>query len=511
MLVEKLIGLEKEAAKSLKSAGIYTVKQLACSKVDELCLINGVNQALALDYIARARMFLKMLKEPKKIKPLPSPKQKPFFSEDHMQQIRFCYHKIKKLEESLKYETSIITMEDINHVYKYITLLNVNYKLYSQIKIFKDLDIHPKFYDSIENREIEIWDLMFECARALWVLAQAYSHMSKQFEEDNLIQNAVLCLVQCSKAYKTASYFSTAHTRQEDIGTCLSAEYLELKSEESRFLAQHLSIRIDEETNRNFALTSKMYSGLAALLKRFYYLKQHEPKKMQQLQALISYYMGKSCLMKARSFLSPSFNPEHLKEPQLFLQKANYYFFQAENIWEDLVTHSEELSDERRKQLIGYLSLVNKEIIENDVPSIKATDAKMIQDPEPIVIIPENVSFIAPKSTMYLTRFPSTRLEQNELQELLMYNTDTKFRINEFESLRNEKAAIGRVIKQLHFLYDKRDIDINTFSELFEKYSKKEKIVEDAMQKIKDLHKKSKMNMTNQNISSSDTISRYET
>ena len=511
MLIEKLIGLEKEAAKSLKSAGIYTVKQLARSKVDELCLINGVNQALALDYIAQARMLLKMAKVRRKIKPLPAPELKPFFSEDHMQQIRFCYYKIKKLEELLKYDKSTITMEDINHVYKYITLLNVNYKLYSQIKIFKDLDIHPTFYDSFENREIEIWDLMFEGARALWVLAQAYSHMSKKFEEDNIIQNAVLCLVQCSKAYKTASYFSTAHTRQEDIGTCLSAEYLELKSEESRFLAQHLSIRIEEETNRNFALTSKMYSGLGALLKRFYYLKQHEPKKMQQLQALISYYMGKSCLMKARSFLNPSFNPEHSKEPQLLLQKAKYYFFQAENIWEDLVTHSEELSDERRKQLIGYLSLVNKEIIENDVPSIKATDAKMIQDPEPIVIIPENVSFIAPKSTMYLTRFPSTRLEQNELQELLMFNTDTKFRINEFESLRNEKTAIGRVIKQLHFLYDKRDIDINTFSELFEKYSKKEQIVEEAMQKIKELHKKSKMPMTNQNISSSGTISRYET
>ncbi|MFX1410218.1 MAG: hypothetical protein ACFFA6_07690 [Promethearchaeota archaeon] len=511
MLIEKLIGLKKEAAKSLKLAGISTVEHLACSKVDELCLINGVNQALALDYIARARMFLKMAKVPKNIRPLPQPEMKPFFSEDHMQQIRFCYYKIKKLEELLKNNTSTITMEDINHVYKYITLLNVNYKLYSQIKIFKDLDIHPIFYDSLENREIEIWDLMFECARALWVLAQAYSYMSKQFEEDNVIQNAILCMVQCSKAYKTASYFSTAHTRQEDIGTCLSAEYLELKSEESRFLAQHLAIRIEEETNRNFTITSKMYSGLVALLKRFYYLKQHEPKKMQQLQALINYYMGKSCLMKARSFLNPSLSPERSKGAQLFLQKANYYFFQAEKVWENLVTHSEELSDDRRKQLIGYLSLVNKEIIENDVPSIKATEAKLIQDPEPIIIIPENISFIAPKSTMYLTRFPSTRLEQNELQELLMFNTDTKFRINEFESLRNEKAAIGRVIKQLHFLYDNRDIDINTFSELFEKYSKKEAIVEDAMQKIKELHKKAKISMTNQKISSSGKKSRYKT
>jgi hypothetical protein len=507
MLIEKLSGLKKEAVKSLKSAGIFTVEQLASSKVDELCLINGINQMLALDYIARARMLLKMTKVPKRIKTLPPPELKPFFSEEHMQQIRYCYYKIKKLEESLK-DSSSITMEDLNHVYKYITLLNVNYKLYSQIKIFKDLDIHPKFYDSIENREIEIWDLMFECARALSILAQAYSYMSKEFEENYMIQNAVLCLVQSSKAYKTASYFSTAHTRQEDIGTCLSAEYLELKSEESRFLAQHLAIRIEEEENRNFTLTSKMYSGLVALLKRFYYLKQHEPKKMQQLQALISYYMGKSCMMKARSLSNPSVNSQHSKEAQLFLQKANYYFFQAENIWEDLVTHSAELSDERRKQLIGYLSLVNKEIIENDVPTIKATDAKVIQNPEPIVIIPENVSLVAPKSLMYLTRFPSTKLEQNELQELLKFNTDTKFRINEFESLRNEKAAIGRVIKQLQFLYDNRDIDITTFSELFEKYSKKDKIVEDAMQKIKKTHKKSKIPALNQSISSSSTFSR---
>jgi len=348
MLIEELSGLSKEGAKSLKSAGITTVEQLARSKVDELRLISGINQALALDYIARAKMLLNVKKRPKKIKPLPTPQLKPFFSEEHMQQIRYCYYKIKKLEDLLKDDISIITMEMINNIYKYITLLNVNYKLYSQIKILKDLDIQPSFYDSIDNREIKIWDLNFECARALWVLAQAYSFMSKNYEKENMTQNAVLCMVQCSKAYKTASYFSTAHTRQEDIGICLSAEYLELKSEESRFLAQHLAIRIEEEENKNYALTSKMYSGLVALLKRFYYLKQHEPRKIQQLQALINYYNGKACLMKARSLSYPSFNQQYSKETQLYLQKANYYFLKAENIWEDLVTHSEELSDERK-------------------------------------------------------------------------------------------------------------------------------------------------------------------
>ncbi|MFW9785471.1 MAG: hypothetical protein ACFFFB_24530 [Candidatus Heimdallarchaeota archaeon] len=508
MFIEELSGISKEGAKSLKSAGITTVEQLACSKVDELRLISGINQSLALDYIARAKMLLNVKKRPKKVKPLPTPELKPFFSEEHMQQIRNCYHKIKKLEEKLKYDTSIITMENINDVYKYITLLNVNYKLYSQIKIFKDLDIYPTFYDTIEERDIKIWDLNFECARALWILAQAYSFMSKNYEEENMIQNAVLCMVQCSKAYKTASYFSTAHTRQEDIGVCLSAEYLELKSEESRFLAQHLAIRIEEEDNRDYGLTSKMYSGLVALLKRFYYLKQHEPKKIQQLQGLINYYYGKACLMRARSLSNSSFNRKYSEETQLFLQKANYYFLKAEGIWEDLVTQSEEISDERRRQLIGYLSLVNKEIIENDVPAINAADAKMIENPEPIIIIPENVPFIAPKSTMYLTKFPSTKLEQNELQELLKFNTDTKFRINEFESLRNEKAAIGRVIKQLQFLYDNRDIDISTFSELFEKYSKKEKIVEEALQKVKKSQKKSKNSPLSQKFKTTSPVTR---
>ncbi|MFX1497776.1 MAG: hypothetical protein ACFFBH_09635 [Promethearchaeota archaeon] len=504
MFIEELNGLSKEGAKSLKSAGITTVEQLACSKVDELTLIRGINQSLALDYITRAKMLLKLKQRPKNVKPLPSPELKSFFSEEHMQKIRYCYHKIRKLDESLKDDISIITMKSVNHVYEYITLLNVNYKLYSQVKIFKDLDIYPTFYDSIENREIKIWDLNFECARALWVLAQAYSFMSKDYEEENMIQNAVLCMVQCSKAYKTASYFSTAHTRQEDIGTCLSAEYLELKSEESRFLAQHLAIRIEEEENKNYTLTSKMYSGLVALLKRFYYLKQHEPKKIQQIQALISYYNGKACLMKARSL----FNDQQSKQSQSLLQKANYYFLEAEAIWEDLVTHSEELSEERRKQLIGYLSLVNKEIIENDVPAIKTIDAKRIDDPEPIVIIPENTPLIAPKSTMYLTKFPSTRLEQSELQELLKFKPDTKFRINEFESLRNEKAAIGRVIKQLQFLYDNRDIDISTFSELFEKYSKKEKMVQEALEKIKERQKKVKSPPLNQKFKSATQITR---
>ena len=52
----------------------------------------------------------------------------------------------------------------------------------------------------------------------------------KRYENKNDLTNAVTCMVECSKSFKTAAYFSAAHTRQEDIGTFLSADNLELKS-----------------------------------------------------------------------------------------------------------------------------------------------------------------------------------------------------------------------------------------------------------------------------------------
>jgi archaellum component FlaC len=56
---------------------------------------------------------------------------------------------------------------------------------------------------------------------------------------------------------------------------------------------------------------------------------------------------------------------------------------------------------------------------------------------------------------------------------------------NEIEELKNNKAGIGRTIKQLKILYENNDIDINSFTELFEKYSIKLETIESAIERLR--------------------------
>ncbi|MBY9016483.1 MAG: helix-hairpin-helix domain-containing protein, partial [Candidatus Lokiarchaeota archaeon] len=184
---------------------------------------------------------------------------KTFFPLETMQKIRFLHYKIKNLEEALWKNKEFFSSE-LNYILDYIKVLNVNYKSQSQIKILKELDISTSFYDPIDKKEIRIWDLIFECSRVLWILAQAYSFLSKQYESENLMENAIVAMVECSKMYKTAAYFSAACTRQEDKGFTLSVENLELNSEESRILAQSLATT-SEENKRNYSMAANLSAG----------------------------------------------------------------------------------------------------------------------------------------------------------------------------------------------------------------------------------------------------------
>jgi archaellum component FlaC len=56
---------------------------------------------------------------------------------------------------------------------------------------------------------------------------------------------------------------------------------------------------------------------------------------------------------------------------------------------------------------------------------------------------------------------------------------------NKIDELKNTKAGIGRTIKQLKILYENNDIDINSFTELFEKYSIKLETIESAIRNLK--------------------------
>ncbi|MFW9973357.1 MAG: helix-hairpin-helix domain-containing protein, partial [Candidatus Odinarchaeota archaeon] len=215
------------------------------------------------------------------------PVLKTFFSNETMQEIRFFHFKIKKLEEALERNESF-SFSDLNNVIEYVKLLNVNYKTQSQIRIFKELDITPSFYDPIAKKEIKIWDLIFECSRVLWTAAKAYSYLSNKFETENSMEKAIVAMVECSKMYKTAAYFSAACTRQEDKGIALSVENLELNSEESRIFAQNYAT-LSEESKENCAMAANLSSGLSALTKRLAFLRKYDYKKECQFKAQYNY------------------------------------------------------------------------------------------------------------------------------------------------------------------------------------------------------------------------------
>ena len=116
------------------------------------------------------------------------------------------------------------------------------------------------------------------------------------------MENAIVAMVECSKMYKTAAYFSAACTRQEDKGFALSVENLEMNSEESRILAQNLAT-INEEKKGNFAMASKLSAGLSALTKRLGFLRKYDHKKECQFKAQNNYDIGRACDFKAKSLL----------------------------------------------------------------------------------------------------------------------------------------------------------------------------------------------------------------
>jgi len=417
------------------------------------------------------------------------PQLKTFFSEVTMQRIRFLHNKIKKLEQALRREESF-SFSELNNIIDYIKFLNVNYKTQSQIKIFKELNLTPSFYDPIGKKDIKIWDLIFECSRVLWIAAQAYSYLSAKFEEENLMENAIVAMVECSKMYKTAAYFSAACTRQEDKGLALSVENLEMNSEESRILAQNLAT-VSEEMKENFTMASNLSAGLSALTKRFAFLRKYDNKKKSQLKAQYNYDIGRACHLKAKSLLKGPPKGEIRDEIENLQKKANYYYFKAEEIWESMLKG--ELTILERKNIRINLSIVNENIIENDAKIINDKEAFEIQDPEPLIIIPENLAPFIPRTTNFLVKYKQADLNFDAYLRYKNLMSDVLLNFNKIDELRNNKAGIGRTLKQLKILYDNNDIDINSFTELFEKYSIKLEAIEYAIRNLKNLEKKTEV------------------
>ncbi len=406
---------------------------------------------------------------------------KTFFPLETMQKIRFLHYKIKNLEGTL-WKNKEFSFPELNYILDYVKILNVNYKTQSQIKILKELDISNTFYDPIDKEEIKIWDLIFECSRVLWISAQAYSNLSKKYEAENLMENAIVAMVECSKMYKTAAYFSAACTRQESKGYTLSVENLELNSEDSRISAQALATT-SEENKRNYSMAAKLSAGLSALTKRLAFVKRSDKIKENQYKAQYQYDIGRACHLKAKSLyilLPEEKNQERIEKMQ---KKANYYYHKAEDLWEIML--QETLNSFEKDCLINNLSIVNDYIIENDQEFIDDNEAWEIQYPEPLIIVPENLAPFIPRTTNFLTKYKQTELNFDAYLRYKNLMADVLVNFNKIEELKNNKAGIGRTIKQLKILYENSDIDINSFTELFEKYSIKLETIESAIQNLR--------------------------
>jgi hypothetical protein len=323
---------------------------------------------------------------------------------------------------------------------------------------------------------------MFECARVLWVMASAYSQLSEKYESNDEWENAIISMTECSKTYKTAAYFSAAVFNQNDVGSTLNSENLELNSEESRILAQSIAA-LREESNRNIYFASKLYAGLSVLSKRLFYLKQHGEKKKQQIRAQFHYDMGKACSLKARASLESSITNINKEKVQKLNQKALWYYIKAKDIWEEMHT-TLTLSEEEKETLNLNSSIVEENIRENDIEQLDYEEIKKIQDPEPIIIIPENLAPFVPKNIIYLTKFVPKDLNVKRFKAYQRKKLEEKIPYSKKEKLIDQKAGVVRTINELKLLKENNEIEVEKFAELMEKYSTKLKMIESAVEKL---------------------------
>jgi hypothetical protein len=406
-----------------------------------------------------------------------------FFPQEVMQRIRYLHFKIKHLDEALEKEEESVTIDDLNLVLEYTKILNVNYQNEDHSKILDELDITRNFIDPIENREVHISDIMFECAHSLWIMAKAFYKLSEKFEEEEDFENSIVAMVESSKMYKTAAYFSAATTYQKEKGSTLSAENLELNSEETRAFAQSIAaLKEEKENNKYFA--SKLYAGLSQLSKRIFYLRKHEEKRKQQLRAQFHYDMGKACQLKAQASLDSSITPLNKNKITRLQQKANFYYTKARDIWNDMIKNVAQLNEDEKESIRVNLSIVDAALKDHELEPLDYEDIKKIQDPEPIIVIPENLAPFVPKSTIFLTKFVPKDLNIKRFKSFTQKKLEKKIPYSKKEKLIDNKAGLVRTINELKALRESNEIPVEKFAELMEKYSVKLQMIETAIEKL---------------------------
>ncbi len=505
--IESINGIKKKTADRMRTAGIYSIETLASMKVEDLVKLKGISIATAVKYIENAKKIVEEQTNEDKIK-FQTSKQKntedisksehpeekvvigyveEFFSEEMVQRIRFIHFKIKQLEEAINKINEEISLDDLNLISEYVEILNVNYKLKNQNLILKELDITKTYFDPVENKEITIYDIMFECARSFWVVARAYAKLSEEYEKWEDYENAIIAMVQCSKAYKAAAHFSTASVNQNEIGTSLIPENLEFKSEQARIFAQNMAA-FKEEKQNNLLLASKLYAGLSMLSKRLLYLKKQSEEKENLIKAQFYFDMGKACHLKTRALENIVPVDSNIKkqdeEIEDLLKKAIFYFSKAEEIWEDILDNNNDISEKEKENLTFNLSIVNENIMEIDSEILDFEEIKYIPEPEPFIVIPENLAPVLPKTTLYLSKFTPLDVNAKLFKKYKHKRIQRRYPEDKKRELLTKKAGIGRTIKELKALYENNDLDINKFVELMEKYSTKIAAIEVALENL---------------------------
>ena len=410
--------------------------------------------------------------------------KKPFFNEDIAQKIRFLHFKIKNIEDQLDKKDIDFSVNDLSIISEYLSILNVDYRRKKHRRIIIDLNITSSYIDFKKNDIIELYDLMLECARALWVIARAFERLSKKYEntEENW-ENSIITMSESAKYYKAAAYFSTAAIHQYDRGKTLAAENLELKSEEIRAKAQKIAAE-KEEMKKNYNLASSLYAGLSVLSKRIYYLKKYDIKRGSLLKAKFNYEIGRACHLRAKAIMKSPIQEQNGNIVMKLQQKANYYFFQAEEIWEKMLKNNKKLSLEEKEDLSAKLNRVNDNIIENEVEILEFDKVKKIQDPEPIIIVPENLAPVIPKCTEFMTRYAPKDASVKRYKKYNVKKIEERVTYSKKEEFLIKKVAILRTISVLEGLFEKNEIDVEKFIELMETYSIKQEEIEQALENL---------------------------
>ena len=400
----------------------------------------------------------------------------PFFKQEEVQKIRFLHFTIKKLEEKLKNDEAF-SIDELNNILDYTLLLNRNYGNINHMRILNEMDITKEYIDSLVTKPIQINDLYFECARVLEVLAQGYEKLSQKREEEDYIPSAILSMFESSKIYKASAYFSAAAMHQKYKGISLFPLNLEIKSEEARLFAQSISA-LNEEMKGNLILASKLYAGLSVLSKRIFYLKQHDDIKKYQLRAQMHFDMGKSCILMdeiASDYGIDKHRIDNLK------QKAQFYFNKAKEIWEEMVNAIPNLNADEIQDIKDNITVSNDILKDLKVEKLPYEKIKKIQDPEPIIIIPENLAPFVPKATIYLSKIVPKDLNFTRFKKYKGKRVGN----SEHEELESQKFGVSRTILELKKMKKEGEISLEDYTEQFEKYKKKLNEIETKIKNLK--------------------------